>query len=189
MWVQTTRSAVSNSFAFCIGGKVGAISDDSTIPDPVAPNPINNIPPVYGAVSTAVRPLKDEMSGTLDILYYGPIEIGTPLQMLTVDIDTGSADIWVPVNCPNCDNCVFDVESSSTYTDSGAKFKITYAVGQVSGMIATDIVSIGNLTVSAQSFGAVSRKSDNFNDAPNDGLIGLPFGTITQSKKPTFFEN
>ncbi|KIM79007.1 hypothetical protein PILCRDRAFT_10666 [Piloderma croceum F 1598] len=195
-------------FAFCIGGKVGAILDDSTIPDPVAPDPINNIPPVYGAVSTAIQPLKDKMSGTLDILYHGPIEIGTPLQMLTVNIDTGSADIWVPVNCPNCDNCVFNVESSSTYMDSGAKFKITYAcitylltnisndtylltqaVGQVSSTIATDIVSIGNLTVSAQSFGAVLCKSDDFNDAPNDGLIGLPFGTIAQSKKPTFFEN
>jgi hypothetical protein len=61
--------------------------------------------------------------------------------------------------------------------------------GQVSGTISTDVIAIGNLAVAAQSFGAVSYESDDFNDAPNDGLIGLAFGTIAQSKKPTFFEN
>lgn len=61
--------------------------------------------------------------------------------------------------------------------------------GQVSGTLASDTVSIGSLTVPGQYFGAVSRVSDDFNDSPNDGLIGLAFGTIAQSKKPTFFEN
>lgn len=59
----------------------------------------------------------------------------------------------------------------------------------MSGTLASDIVSIGNLAVSNQVFGAASRESDDFNDAPNDGLMGLAFGTIAQSKKPTFFEN
>jgi hypothetical protein len=105
---------------------IGATSNDDSIPSPITSNPANDIPPVYGAVSTAVQRLKDEMSGTLDVLYYGPIEIGTPPQMLTVDVDTGSADLWVPVNCPNCDNRVFDMTSSSTYTSSRSKFKVTY---------------------------------------------------------------
>lgn len=61
--------------------------------------------------------------------------------------------------------------------------------GQVSGTLATDLVSIGSLAISDQAFGAVSRESDDFNDSPNDGLMGLAFGTIAQSKKPTFFEN
>lgn len=96
--------------------------DENTLPEPVSPD----IPPVYGAVSTAVQRLKDEVSGTVDILYYGPIELGTPPQTLTVAIDTGSADLWVPVNCPDCNNRMFNSNSSSTYRNSGSKFKVTY---------------------------------------------------------------
>ena len=49
-------------------------------------------------------------------------------------------------------------------------------------------MSIAGLEVSDQFFGAVSAVSD-FNGLPNDGLIGLAFGTIAQSGKPTFFES
>jgi len=53
----------------------------------------------------------------------------------------------------------------------------------------TDVVSIAGLTVAGQAFGAVSARSDNMDKQPNDGLIGMAFGTIAQSRRPTFFES
>lgn len=41
--------------------------------------------PLLGSVDaqagTAMQPLIDDMSGTMDLLYYGPIKIGTPAQV------------------------------------------------------------------------------------------------------------
>jgi len=75
---------------------------------------------------TGVMPMKDFMSGSVDILYYGPLKIGTPAQTLTIDIDTGSADLWVPVNCPYCANSQLDASRSSTYRDTEDEFSISY---------------------------------------------------------------
>jgi hypothetical protein len=61
--------------------------------------------------------------------------------------------------------------------------------GRVSGILASDVVSIAGLTVSSQTFGAVQSESSEFAEEPNDGLIGMAFGTIAQSRAPTFFEN
>lgn len=44
---------------------------------------------------TAQMALIDDIVGSLDVEYYGPLKMGTQMQRLTVDIDTGSADLWV----------------------------------------------------------------------------------------------
>ena len=75
---------------------------------------------------TEVMPVEDLVSGSVDILYYGSLNIGTPPQTLTVDIDTGSADLWVPVNCPYCTGRQLDASRSSTYRDLGDQFSISY---------------------------------------------------------------
>jgi hypothetical protein len=59
----------------------------------------------------------------------------------------------------------------------------------VSGKVATDVVSIAGLTVKNQEFGSVNNESYEFYKQPNDGLIGMAFGTTAQSRQPTFFEN
>lgn len=71
-------------------------------------------------------PLRDLVSGTIDVLYYGPLQFGTPPQELTVDVDTGSADLWIPSECESCPNKQFDKHASSTYSDTGKTFAIAY---------------------------------------------------------------
>lgn len=78
------------------------------------------------SAGTGQWPLLDEISGALDILYYGPAHFGTPPQTLTVDVDTGSADLWVPANCGNCHVHQFDAAHSSTFHPTDQNFSITY---------------------------------------------------------------
>lgn len=85
------------------------------------------LPPVpVPTTGVASMPLRDYMSGTLDLSYYGPMSFGTPAQELTVDIDTGSADLWIPANCPDCNGNQFNPSVSSTYMDTHKKFSISY---------------------------------------------------------------
>lgn len=64
----------------------------------------------------------------------------------------------------------------------------TQGAGDAYGTLASDVVSIGGLRVQEQVFGAVTQTSDDFNGFPNDGMLGMGFGTIARSKQPTFFE-
>ena len=66
---------------------------------------------------------------------------------------------------------------------------VTQAKGDVSGRFAEDVVSVGQLTVTNQTFCAARRQSEDFDSGPTSGLLGLAFGSIAVSRKPTFFEN
>ncbi|KAH0827842.1 aspartic peptidase domain-containing protein [Lanmaoa asiatica] len=113
-------------------------------------------------------------------------------QELQMDFDTGSAgtDLWVTVNCDDCGLLTpFQASASSTYHNTSEPFAVAYGSGDVSGTLAVDTVAIGPFKVPNQYFGAVQLVSENFADSPNDGLAGLAFGTIANSRNLTFFEN
>ncbi|KAJ7901767.1 aspartic peptidase domain-containing protein, partial [Mycena olivaceomarginata] len=140
------------------------------------------IQPVLGQTYSAMSLTDYVPDGWLDLMYYGPVNVGTPPREMTVDIDTGSADLWFSKK-------QFKHSKSSTLKKSDEDFDVCYGSGEVSGKLWQDTVSIGGLVVDGQYFGAVSDLSGDFNDLPNDGLLGLAFGSIAQCGKPTFFEN
>ena len=74
----------------------------------------------------AAFPLTDFISNSQDIQYYGYLGIGTPPQMLPLQLDTGSADIWVAAGCADCAGYQYQPSKSSSYRSSKAKFSISY---------------------------------------------------------------
>ncbi|KAH9033129.1 acid protease [Lactarius hengduanensis] len=181
-----------------VGAARDAYDDPNIVPGrdtdpakPADPGRHYNDTPISSLATAAgqLLPLRDYVAGALDLLYYGSISLGTPPQVLTVDVDTGSADLWVPSACQACHSHQFSPAHSSTFHPTSEGFSITYGTGNVSGRLVTDVVSIAGLAVADQAFGAVSARSDDMDTRPNDGLIGMAFGTIAQSRRATFFES
>ncbi|KAG9019062.1 Type I transmembrane sorting receptor [Tulasnella sp. 427] len=128
---------------------------------------------------------------TIDELYYGPLSVGTPAQSTTVDFDTGSSDLWLPLSsCSKCSGPTFKFPSSSTFKSSSTPFSIQYEDGSsATGKVATDRVTVAGLTVSKQGFGAVTKETGNFLDSPSAGLLGLGFPANAESGATPFFIN
>ncbi|KAG8999021.1 hypothetical protein FRB90_012176, partial [Tulasnella sp. 427] len=126
---------------------------DYVPPDLQAAYDGNGIQSISASRQATMR-LTDYISGNLDILYYGPVGIGSRNQQMTVDIDTGSADLWVPVDCQDCPHQGYQADKSSSYRETGESFSVQYGTGDVSGVLAQDRVSVGSLVVENQYFGA-----------------------------------
>ena len=132
-----------------------------------------------------------------DAEFLSPVTIGG--QQLTLDFDTGSADLWVfntqlsPQQ--SFKHSVFDPQKSSTFKlMQGASFEISYGdQSGASGIVGLDTVSIGGATVLSQAVELATEVSDSFvDDHESDGLLGLGFpnsNTVKPVQQNTFFGN
>lgn len=82
-------------------------------------------------------PLNGHFDGNLDLLYYGEARVGTPPQSLTVQVDTGSADLWVPADCPKCTGKQFEPGQSHTYQSREGTFEEYYVrpIGSATNLV------------------------------------------------------
>ncbi|OAA75553.1 candidapepsin-4 precursor [Akanthomyces lecanii RCEF 1005] len=132
--------------------------------------------------------------------YYADLGIGTPKQVLTFHLDTGSSDTWVNQKGNNfCrygspelqlpPSCLkqFDPDASSTFeTTIRGGFKISYLDGsQSSGDYFNDTVTIGDMTITQQQLGLAKKSSS------ATGLMGLGMSVGVAAKKeyPTIIDN
>ncbi|KAG8737559.1 hypothetical protein FRC12_017103 [Ceratobasidium sp. 428] len=67
------------------------ITPDMTIPNIPLPEPGQN----SDQMDSAHMKVVDYIVGGLDVLYYGGLGFGSPSQEIMLDVDTGSADLWV----------------------------------------------------------------------------------------------
>ncbi|KAG8868993.1 hypothetical protein FRB97_001749, partial [Tulasnella sp. 331] len=127
---------------------------------------------------------------TIDEFYYGPLSIGTPPQASTVDFDTGSSDLVIPLSsCKGCAGELFNPKKSSTFKDTKKPFNITYEdQSGAAGTVCTETVTVAGVTVEGLSFGGVTTEAGNFNHGPNAGLLGLGFKGNSEAGATPFFE-
>ncbi|KFY23994.1 hypothetical protein V493_05494 [Pseudogymnoascus sp. VKM F-4281 (FW-2241)] len=172
--------------ATAIAGIVGRLQGTDDAPVPMNASDVN-----FGTVETIPEAYDRE--------YLSPVQIGTPPQTINLNFDTGSADLWVNTNetPENQQNGQLEYNpnlSSTAAKMEGATWDITYGDGSASsGIVYTDVVSIGGVTVKSQAVESAHRVSSSFQtDAASSGLLGLGFGTINTvqpEQQKTFFEN
>jgi cathepsin D len=141
--------------------------------------------------STGSEPLIDSDQGEL---WYGYMEAGDPGRPFSVQIDTGSSDIFFPsISCnTGCDgHARYDGDISDTAVDLKKNFTLAFEDGSsVFGEQYNDTVSMAGFTVFNQTLGAASTYSPLFNDSNfgPDGLIGLAYPSISVFNATPFFQ-
>ncbi|KAH7695049.1 aspartyl protease, partial [Aphelenchoides avenae] len=124
-----------------------------------------------------------------DEAYVGNITIGTPGQLFTVDLDTGSANLWVVACACKSQACKGNPKSgyakhcympgaSATYQPNGEPLSMQYGEGSFNGSLASDVVNFGGLTDLNQTFGVATAVDDDFGNEQVDGILGLGWPTL-----------
>ncbi|XP_066580088.1 nothepsin isoform X2 [Amia ocellicauda] len=144
--------------------------------------------------TSSLRTTRETLYNFMDAQYYGELSIGTPPQNFTVVFDTGSSNLWVPsVYCVS-DACNthrrFRSFESATYSHGEKTFSIHYGSGHLLGVVAMDILKIGNLVVTDQEFGeSVFEPGFTFVLAKFDGVLGLGYPSLAEAGSTPVFDN
>jgi len=126
-----------------------------------------------------------------DYSYFSTMRFGSKEQDMYMLIDTGSANTWVFSSDCKAMTCsihnTFGKEDSTTLKPTTETWDLSYGTGDVSGIVATDTLAFANFTVQ-MGFGLATNASDDFNNYPMDGILGLGRRTSDELGTPTIID-
>ncbi|KAI5481152.1 acid protease [Pseudohyphozyma bogoriensis] len=124
----------------------------------------------------------------MDLEYTMPVQIGTPGQVLDLNLDSGSSDFWVwstdvKNSRKNPPHDAYNPKKSSTADLESTKnleWDITFGDGSwARGNVVRDNVQMGDIVVVGQAVEVATKLSTQFlQDVYTDGLCGMAFGKI-----------
>ncbi|KAF8162487.1 aspartic peptidase domain-containing protein [Mycena galopus ATCC 62051] len=129
-----------------------------------------------GGQDGIVLPLQFSSDGPNDVLYTLPVLVGSDSnpQNLSLQVDTGSSDMWIASSsCSSsaCDNVPLYIPTTDIPTSS--EFSIEYLVGNVSGPIVWDSVTVGGYGIDNQAFAAADQVESEPLTSQFSGVLGL----------------
>ena len=126
-----------------------------------------------------------------DFSYFSVLNFGSDAKEMYMLIDSGSANTWVMGSACTSHACqihnTFGPADSKTLTTTTQDWQLAYGTGQVEGVLAKDTVAFANYTLSLE-FGMATNASDDFNNYPMDGILGLGPSDSNELDTPTVME-
>ncbi len=111
-----------------------------------------------------------------DYSYFANMKFGSQGKDMWMLIDTGAANTWVMGSDCTTSACLahntFGSQDSSTLSTTTTPFSISYGTGTVEGVVVSDTIAFANYTIEF-SFGSAKTTSNDFNNYPMDGIVGL----------------
>ncbi|KAF8240439.1 acid protease [Tricholoma matsutake] len=150
-----------------------------------------------GGADGIVLPLDISGSGVYDIAYTVKIRVGANNQEVSLQVDTGSSDLWIVSSACSSSLCgqtgghTYDPSSSSTSVSTGFNFYIPYLQGSASGPIFWDRVELGSYEIDNQALAAANNITNEALSPTFDGILGLalPLNSIIASLIPPVTSN
>ncbi|KZT69483.1 acid protease [Daedalea quercina L-15889] len=133
-----------------------------------------------GGSGGIVLPLQLLTESLYQSVYTLPVLVGGGRQNLSLQVDTGSSDLWIAsTSCStsSCSGASGHLYNPSTSTPTDESFTLDYLRGSVSGPIVWDAVSLGGYNITQQALAAASSVTDEPLDPLYSGILGLALPT------------
>ena len=151
---------------------------------------VNGYKIVTAAEPTQTNSVALDQDGT-DFSYFSEVKLGSKGDTFYMLMDTGASDTWVMG--PKCTttacktHSTFGSSNSDTLDTTTSTFSLKYGTGEVSGAVIKDTIEIAGMKVPL-TFGSAETTSDDFNNYPMDGILGLGRVGENTFKAPTLME-